>query len=366
MGGAGISLDKVKAVILAGGQGARFWPLSRMRRPKQFLVMGAGGQSLIQATAERAEKFVGREGVYVVTNENLKELVHQHVPFGKIICEPFGRNTAASIGLAAVFARQQCPGAITLILPADHAVADCQKLLETWAEAVDVAASQRLLVTIGIVPTRPDTAYGYIRRGERLRGNCFSVQRFFEKPNLERATRYCEAGDYFWNSGMFVWQADVILEAIGQYMPVLAEGLARIERSVGKAEEKQVMKEVFAELDSVSIDFGVLELARNCAMVEAQPFGWNDVGSWDAWAEHFKVDQRENLVHGDVLVIESGNCVVHANDTPGHKRLIALLGAEGLVVIDSGDAVLICPRDRAQDVKRIVDILKQQGRNELV
>ena len=331
----------VKAVILAGGQGARFWPVSRQKRPKQFLKLSGSGESLIQATARRVTPLVGRENLIVVTNSNLSGLVHEHVPEAQVIGEPVGRNTAASIGLAAIYARKNNPDAITIVLPADHAVKDEAKLRDTLKEAVQLADADSVLVTIGIPPSSPNTAYGYIRRGQRIHGNCFEVKRFYEKPSLERAIRYLESGDYFWNSGMFVWRAATILKSIEQFMPALYEGLIKIENAVGTADESRVMADVFEGLDSISVDFGVLELARNCTLVEAQPFGWNDVGSWDAWAEHFDADSEGNLLHGDAVVIESKGCIVHSDTEPSHRRMTALLGVENLVVIDSGDAVLI-------------------------
>lgn len=359
-------MPDVRAIILAGGQGARFWPVSRQRRPKQFLCMGSANESLIQATARRANALVGKDNISVVTNSILAEIVLEHVPNAHVIVEPFGRNTSASIGLAAIQLRRQSENAVMLVLPADHAVSDERQLLETWREAADLAAKGDHLVTIGIQPTRPDTAYGYIRRGDTISGNAYVVRRFFEKPNLERAMQYLESGDYFWNSGMFVWRVDAILRSIQQFMPLLHEGLLKIDKAIGTALEQPVLSEVFEKLDSISIDFGILELAQNCAVVLARPFGWNDVGSWDAWAEHFQIDPRGNLLHGDALAIESCNCIVHSPGEGSQKRLTALLGVENLVVIDAGDSVLICPRDRVQDVKRIVDVLKQRGRTDLI
>ncbi len=363
---------RVNVVILAGGQGARFWPISRQRLPKQFLRLmppqgggkrGGEPESLIQATARRMLPVVAQDDMWVVTNTALAGLVREHVPFGSVLCEPVGKNTAASIGYAAMVIAERDPEAVMVILPADHAVKDEHALQETIREGARIAAQHEMLVTIGVPPTFPHTGYGYIRRGKHISEHTYEVQRFYEKPSLERATKYCESKDYFWNSGMFVWRARVILEAIREFMPALAEGLDRIRSARNTSHEEDVIAEVFENLESVSIDFGVLEHARNCAVVQAQPFGWNDVGSWDAWADHFERDEDGNLLHGDAVVIDSRNCVVYTN---GAARVTALLGVEDLVVIDAGDALLICPRHRVQDVKRVVDHLKQQGRVEVL
>ena len=353
--------ENVTVVILAGGQGARFWPISRMQRPKQFLSISANGESLIQATARRIVGLVGQENVLIVTNKLHEALIREHVPYATVMCEPVGRNTAASIGLAALHVRRHQPKGVMVVLPADHAVREEGNLLKTLDEACALAAAEDLLVTIGVTPSYPHTGYGYIKRSAALKGNGYLVGRFYEKPNLERARKYCESGDFYWNSGMFAWRADVILEAIEEEMPELFAGLMKIEAVLGTPAEGPVTAEVFEKLEAVSIDFGVLEHARNCAVIAALDFGWNDVGSWDAWAEHFEADELGNLVRGDALLIDSTNCLVHSEN-----RLTAVLGGDNLIIIDAGDALLICPRDRVQDVRRIVDELKERGRKDLV
>ncbi len=353
--------EKIFAVVLAGGQGTRFWPISRMKRPKQFLSISDDGESLIQATARRVRPIVGENSIYVVTNTLHVPLIREHVPDATIIAEPVGRNTAASIGLAAMYIDSYCPDAVCVILPADHAITDSALLCDALLQAADVARSHDMLVTIGVRPNSPHTGYGYIKRGAKLAGSSYRVDRFFEKPSLERAEQYLEAGNYYWNSGMFVWRTSTILAAIKNFIPDLYAGLEEIRASIGTAHEEKTMAEVFPQLESVSIDFGVLEHARNCAVIDAEPFGWNDVGSWDAWAEHFERDQDANLLRGDVLAIESKNCVVQSE----HK-FTAILGVENLVVIDSGDALLICPSSEVQEVRKIVETLKQKGRKELL
>ncbi len=351
----------LKVVILAGGQGARFWPISRIKRPKQFLSISESGESLIQATARRVLPLSGKENLMVVTNVLHEALIAEHVPYAQIVSEPIGRNTAASIGLAAIRIRRESPKTVMVVLPADHSVTNEDILRETLKEAAELAASKDILATIGIKPTFAHTGYGYIKRGKKIGARSYEVGRFYEKPNLERATKYIEAGDYFWNSGMFVWRAEVILAAIKDEMPNLFDALQQIEQALGSALEKETIQRVFNGLESTSIDFGVLEHAKNCAVVGAEAFGWSDVGSWDAWAEHFDKDADGNLRYGDALVIDSKGCVVHSKN-----RLIAVLGAEDLVVIDAGDAMLVCPRSRLQDVRKIVDELKREGRNEFI
>lgn len=354
-------MSHIRSVILAGGQGARFWPISRKQKPKQFLSINTSGESLIQSTARRISPLAGKEHLYVVSNELLAPLINEHVPYAKVITEPSAKNTAASIGLAAIHALKEDAKAVIACFPADHAVKDEAALLSNLREAAKLATEHDVLVTIGIKPTFPHTGYGYIKRGTPIQGSGYEVSRFYEKPNLDRAKRYVESGEFYWNSGMFVWKAAVIMEAFREFMPELHQGLEKIAQVLGTKDEQRVSAEVFAGLESISIDFGVLEHARNCALLAAEPFGWNDVGSWDAWAENFKTDEAGNLQHGDVILFDCKNCVVHSE-----KRLTAVLGAEDLIVIDSGDALLVCPRAQVQEVRRIVDELKARGRNNLV
>jgi mannose-1-phosphate guanylyltransferase len=354
-------MTSLHVVILAGGLGSRFWPISRIKRPKQFLSINSTGESLIQATARRIAPLIESTNLWVVTNRLQEHLVREHVPSAHVLLEPEGRNTAASIGLAALHIHEQDPNAVLIVLPADHAVTDEEKLREALQQASRLAATKPYLVTVGIAPTFANTAYGYILRGKSLEAKAYAVSRFYEKPSYDRAKQYFESGKYFWNSGMFAWHSEVILSALEEFMPSLYEGLVRIQKAHPDKERARVTEEVFLGLDSLSIDFGVLEHARNCAVISSDPFGWNDVGSWDAWAENFERDGEGNLSRGDSLLIDSTNCVVYSE-----KRFTAVVGGEDLVIIDSGDALLVCPRDRVQDVKRIVDELKKQGRSELV
>lgn len=349
-----------RVVILAGGQGSRFWPVSRQKKPKQFFSIAENGESLIQATAARLEPLVGAENVVVVTNIIHRPLVEEHVPEARILCEPFGRNTAASIGLAAIFLRRENPNTVMITVPADHAVKDAAVLRRTLEHAVALAGSGERLVTIGVEPTAPNTGYGYIRCGKELGDRAYEVNRFFEKPSFERAQQYVASGEYLWNSGMFAWRVDAILKAISDFMPSLAEALARIDTAIGTNKEQPTLAAVFEKLESVSIDFGVLEHAKNCAVVRAEPFGWSDVGSWDQWAQHFKPDARGNLTRGEAIVVDSDGCIIHSE-----HRLTAVIGAENMIVIDSGDAILVCPRERVQEVRMVVEELRKRGRQDL-
>lgn len=357
------NLEKTTVVILAGGQGARFWPVSRMARPKQFLSISADGESLIQATARRVVNLVGEQNILIMTNVIHEKLIREHVPYAKVICEPVGRNTAASLGLAALHIKRQDPNRVMIVLPADHAVKNENKLVELLSSAAKLAAEHDYLVTLGIEATHPNTAYGYIKRGAQISQTEYKVNRFFEKPNLLRAREYVDSGEFYWNSGMFAWRAEVLLNSIAECMPDLYSGLQKIDILLDQntASAAREINKIFESFESISIDFGVLEHAKNCAVVEGKEIGWNDVGSWDAWAEHFEKDQDGNLLRGDPVVINSKNSVVYSND-----RMIAVLGCEDLVIIDSKDALLVCPRSQVQEVKEIVNELKSRGRGDLV
>jgi mannose-1-phosphate guanylyltransferase len=353
------------AVVLAGGQGSRFWPLSRCTKPKQFLSMNGDGESLIQATVRRVLPLVPAEQVLVVASDRLVPLVREHVPNAGVVVEPEARNTAACVGLAAVAAAVRDPGCdpVLVVLPADHAVRDEERLRAALQEAVTVARTSDTLVTIGIPPASAHTGYGYIKRGDHLSGRAYRVDRFFEKPNLQRAQKYLEQGGYSWNSGMFVWRSSVILAAFREHMPEMYHGLERIRQELENGQELGVsaqINSIFSSLESISIDFGVLEHARNCVVIDAEPFGWNDVGSWDQWAENFLADENGNLVHGDAVVIDSKSCVVRSEG-----RLIAAVGLQDVVIVDSGDAILVVSREHVQDVRKVVTELKSRGRTDL-
>ncbi len=276
------------------------------------------------------------------------------------------KNTAACIGLAAVHALAESPGGdpVLIVLPADHAIKDDARLRAALSEAVERARAAEALVTIGIPPTRPHTGYGYIKKGKALGGRSFTIERFFEKPSLERAQKYLDAGGYCWNSGMFVWRASVILEAFRKYLPQMAEGLDEIRvilESPGAQEKEARVHEIFSNFESISIDFGVLEHAKNCAVVDAEEFGWNDVGSWDQWAENFQRDSDGNLVKGQAVVIDSKGCVIRSAD-----RVVAAVGLQEVIIIDSGDALLVVSHEHVQEVRKVVEELKKRGRTDLV
>ena len=355
----------VYPVIMAGGSGTRFWPLSRQLFPKQLLKI-IGDETLIQQTMRRVLISARPERVMISTNPAQAESIRVQLSEWKdalkdnFVLEPEGRNTAPAIALVALELLRRDPDAVMLVVPADHIV----KGQRDFAAAVALAASlaqQGLLVTFGINPTRPETGYGYIKperktvlakRG-KLKGH--PVGRFVEKPNAAKAAQYLKAGDYYWNSGMFVWRAATILDEIRRHQPVLARGIERIGRLIEQGASKTAIDDEYRLLPSVSIDQGVMEKSSKAAMVPVT-FSWSDVGSWGSLDEVAAKDKAGNLVVGRVVDIESQRSVVY-----GDRRVVATIGLTDMVVVDTPDATLVCPKSRAQDVKKIVEILKQQG-----
>ncbi|MGK9477212.1 mannose-1-phosphate guanylyltransferase [Melioribacter sp. OK-6-Me] len=351
------------AVIMAGGVGSRFWPRSKERKPKQLLRI-FGDNTMIQDTVSRLNGLVQNENIYVITNKIQKMRVVEQlpqIPQENIIDEPFGKNTAACIGLASILIKHRDPEAVTLILPSDHIIKDDQAFRNCLSNAADFAYKNKGLVTIGIKPTRPETGYGYIQFDEKeISTNIYKVLTFAEKPNLSTARRFIESGDFLWNAGIFVWRVDTILEEIKLYLPDLYEGLLEIEKAIGSDDFEKQLTHVYGQLKSISIDYGVMEKSRNVYLTRAE-FYWNDVGSWEAVYEISDKDDYGNVLIGDVFSEFSYNSYVFSP-----KKFTAIIGAENLIVINTQDALLVCSRDKAQNVRDVVDYLKMNKRLELL
>ncbi len=355
-------MDHIFQVIMAGGGGSRFWPLSRQARPKQLLNL-SGRDILLNETILRMEPLVSRENAYIVTNEEqselLKTLLLPQVPREQVLMEPMGRNTAPCILYAALVLHKKYGDGVMCVLPADHHIADPEGYRRVMEEAVRTAEETEKIVTIGIVPDHPATGYGYIACGEKsgARG-ARSVLRFVEKPAQSVAEEYLAQGNYLWNSGVFVWKISVILSAFARLLPEMYEAMQPVYEAIGTDREQETLRQVYPGLQNISVDYGIMEKSEDVLVFQGD-YGWSDVGSLDALPVFHKTDDRDNLFLGDVLALESSGCIVKGQD-----KLIALVGAEDLMVIDTEDALLVCPKNRAQDVKKIVEALEKAGRSQ--
>jgi mannose-1-phosphate guanylyltransferase len=354
----------IHTVIMAGGSGTRFWPASRKKNPKQFLSI-VGDESMLGQTAERLLPLCGWDRMNVVASgvhvAGIRRILPD-MPRENLLLEPRPRNTAPAIGLAALEISMRDPDGIMVVLPADHIIRPPGKFRKLIRAAATVAR-EGTLVTLGVRPTRPATGYGYIRAGHKIRqvgaNDVFGVQGFTEKPDHPQALKYLNAGNYFWNSGMFVFSAAAILQALAAHMPKLYSGLEQV-RNAPKRSRKATLKKVFDRLKGVSIDYGVMEKAGNIQMLPCD-VSWSDVGSWAALPEVIKPDANGNLCKGDVLAIDSQGCVLQAD-----KRLVACVGVQNLVVVETPDAILVCPVGEAQSVKQIVEELKRKKRDDVL
>jgi len=350
-------------VILSGGSGTRLWPLSRKNLPKQFLALN-GSSTLFQQTVERARALADVEAPIVVCSEDHRFLVAEQlralkVEGASILLEPMPRNTAPAIALAAWQALATHPDAVLLVLPADHLIGDSASFATAVGKALPLA-EQDWLVTFGIRPQAPETGFGYIKRAEAIGNGGFRVERFVEKPDATKAKEYVEAGDYEWNSGMFLFKASRFLEELQQHAPAMhAASKAAFEAAKIDLDFVRIDKDTFAGSPDNSIDYAVMEKTARAAVVPVS-CAWSDIGSWDAlWAASER-DHDGNRLEGDVIAIDSHNCFVRGTE----RRLVAALGLEDIVIVDTPDAVLVAPRARVQDVKRVVDKIKSDGRQE--
>jgi len=348
------------AAILAGGIGSRFWPLSRETTPKQLLKV-VGDESMLKSTLRRLDPLIPSKNVYIVTNEKQAEIIRLHLSYeGKefspgYIVEPMGRNTAPAIGLAAMEIYNHDPDAVMAVLPADHIIED-GKPFRAALDAAAEAARQGRLVTFGIVPTHPETGYGYIKAGKtgakKIKGFIVRpVERFVEKPDIKRARRYLKQGGYYWNSGIFLWKASRILEEMKKHLPDVYKGICEVH--AGKD-----AFEAYNKIAAISIDHGILEKADDVVVFPAG-FRWSDMGSWSSFADIIKPDKHGNIIKGRVIDIGSSNSIIIGCD-----RVVATIGLKDVILVDTPDATLVCPKDRAQEVKEIVGILKKKGYTE--
>ncbi len=345
-------------IVMAGGSGTRFWPLSRADRPKQLLPLAGGDEPLLAATVRRAMRVCAPEDVLVVTSERLAAATRAALPMlpaENVLAEPVGRNTAPCIAWASARIARTAPDAICAVLPADHAIAD-EAAYEAALRRALAAAVEDPIVTVGIRPSRPETGYGYIEMGEPIAEGVHRARRFVEKPNRQRAEQFLAAGSFLWNSGMFFFRARAMLDAIRAHLPGLG---AAVDRLLEADDEAAVVRDIYPTLPDVSIDHGVMEKVKDVAVVPAE-FGWSDLGSFaTAWELAEKDEQGDSAPAGAVL-LEASGCFVRA---PAGK-IVALVGVSDLVVVDTEDALLVVPRERAQEVKNVVAALKARGSGE--
>ena len=348
-------MPRAFAIVMAGGSGTRFWPLSRADLPKQLLPLAGGDESLLQATVRRVSRVVAPSDVLVVTSERLAAATRSQLdlPALNILAEPVGRNTAPCIGWAATRVVREDPDAVCIVLPADHHIAHEAEYCDVLRRAID-ATDHGEIVTVGIRPNRAETGYGYIKMGEEVADGVHRARRFVEKPNRQRAEQFLASGSFLWNSGMFFFRARTMLDAIREHLPGLGEALDGY-LAVPLEDEAALVEQSYASLPSVSIDHGVMEKVADVAVVPAD-FGWSDLGSF---ASAWELAERDGLDNSapDALILDSRGCLVRAPK----DKLVALVGVRDLVVIDTPDALLIVPRERAQDVKAIVEALKERG-----
>lgn len=346
-------------IIMAGGIGSRFWPMSRSKFPKQFQDILGTGKTLIRSTFERFQEFVPDENIYVVTNGQYNNLVQEQLPEIKadqVLLEPVGRNTAPCVAYACFKIREKDPDACIFVAASDHLITNEKEFLRIAGMGLDACREEEIIVTLGIQPTRPDTGYGYIQfRDEELKEGIHKVKTFTEKPELEMARTFLESGDFLWNSGMFIFSVDTILKAFLEFLPDMHDLFESIKSSYYTDEEKASIEKIYSQCLNISIDFGIMEKAENVYVIPSS-FGWSDLGTWRSVFENKEKDYFDNAVQGDVMIYESTNNVIHL---ARKEKLAVIEGLHNFIIVDTDDSLLICRIGQEQRIKEIVNDVKK-------
>ncbi len=345
--------------IMAGGIGSRFWPMSRTNFPKQFLDILNTGRTLIQSTFDRFALFIPVENIYVVTSGQYKDIVAQQlpeIPVGNILCEPSRKNTAPCIAYISYKLRKINPLANLICAPADHIVLETDNFKKICTEALHFTANIKGLVTLGIKPTHPNTGYGYIQYDQHpVTDNVFKVKTFTEKPDKALAKTFISSGDFLWNAGIFVWQIKNIIHAFEKFLPEMHEVFDAESESFNTANEKEAIERIYPQCINISIDYGVMEKADNVYIIPSS-FGWSDLGTWASAYENLEKDYLENAVAGNhVMIIDATKNMVHVDN----KKLVLIQGLDDCIVVDTKDVLLICKKDREQEIKEYVAEVKR-------
>ena len=349
----------VYGVILAGGGGTRFWPLSRKDLPKQFLNL-TGTDLMVNETIDRMSGVIDQGNIFIVTSKEQAELTYQategRIEKDHILLEPAARNTAACIAYAAETIMKKYGDGVMCILPSDHYIKDNDSFRKVMMQAIDTAKETDALITVGIHPTFAATGYGYIRYDKSFPGPVKEVAEFVEKPDIKTAKQYLQEECYLWNSGMFFWKVGVILKQFQTLLPDIYQKVEQIGDAINTPMEEAVLNEVYPVIPKISIDYGIMERADNVKVIAGE-FGWNDVGSWDALQALYEEDANGNVIYGEQIHVDTHNCICYAK-----TKLIAALGVEDLIIVEADDAILVCHRDKAQEVRRVVEELKNKGK----
>jgi mannose-1-phosphate guanylyltransferase len=353
-------------VIMAGGVGSRFWPLSKQKYPKQFLDVLNTGKSLFQATYERFEQLCPRENIFVVANQDYDKIIRTQIPTissDQILLEPMTRNTAPCIAYAAYKIFQADENATMVVAPSDHLILSEIKFIDTVTKAMDFASDKDVLVTLGITPNRPDTGYGYIQKNEEKKDNEFyKVKTFTEKPNLELAKSFVESGEFLWNAGIFVWNAKSIIKAFDMILPDVAKSFEAKEKAFYTADEQTFIKNAYTTCPTISIDYGIMEKAHNVYVLPSD-FGWSDIGTWNSIFEFLQKDENNNAIRGKyVFVRNAKNCIINVSD----RKLLAVNNVQNLIIVESDDIILVADKSKEQDIRHVVNEIKSMYREKFI